>query len=108
VDFYINGNGTFDRSGNAVIRGTVTCSRLAYVDLAGDVTQRVGRQVIRGASGTFVECNGETAWEMFVIGQNGRFAGGPANVSMVGTAYDSISGEALGLGGTAVVNLKRR
>ena len=108
VEFRVNGSGSFDRAGNAIIRGTVTCSRLAYIEMAGDVQQSVGRRVIRGASGVFIECNGETAWDMFISGQNGRFAGGPAQVYMVGTAYDSISGEGIWLEAAAVVHLKKK
>ena len=108
ADLQIKGTGSFDKAGNATIRGTVTCSRQGFVELAGQVQQRVGRKVISGTSGTFFECNGATPWEMVITGQNGLFAGGAANVSVSGTAYDPITGGGFGLSASAVVRLNKK
>jgi len=108
ADLQIKGTGSFDKAGNATIRGTVTCSRQGFIELGAEVKQRVGRRVISGTSGTFFECNGETPWEMVVAGQNGRFAGGAANVSVSGTAFDPITGGGLGLSASAVVRLNKK
>ena len=108
ADLQIKGTGSFDKAGNATIRGTVTCSRQGFIELGGQVQQKVGRVVISGASGTFFECNGATPWEMVVTGQNGRFAGGAANVSVSGTAFDPITGGGFGLSASAVVRLNKK
>jgi len=107
VDLQLDRTGSFDKAGNAYIRGTVTCSRQAFVDLSASVQQRVGRIVISGSGGTFVECNGETAWEVIVSGQNGKFAGGAADVFVFANVFDPIIGDVLSLEASGVVRLRR-
>jgi len=108
ADLQLAATGSFDKPGNAIIRGTITCSRQAFVELVGEVTQTVGRRQIVGSSNMFVECNGEIPWEMFVAGQNGRFAGGAANVSVTVNVFDPITGGSFALQASAVVRLKKR
>jgi len=79
--------GTVDRNGVARITGTVTCTSQddsgIVFDVFGDVTQRVGRFLVRGFFDTFLDapCDGGTiAWEGFVQGDNGVFSGGKAAV----------------------------
>lgn len=74
-----------NRSGQALITGTVTCTSTdgsgTVFEVFGDVTQRVGRVLIRGFFDTFTEipCDGSTqTWEAIVTGDNGLFAGGKA------------------------------
>ena len=78
-------SGTVDRQGVVHLRGTITCSSESgdpvFVDLFGDLTQRIGRVLVRGFFGTFLEvpCDGSTTpWDAFLTGDNGVFAGGKA------------------------------
>ena len=49
----------------------------AFIDL--QLTQRVGRLLIRGYGGTAVACTGEPEpWTVFITGDNGTFKGGKA------------------------------
>ena len=71
--------GHFDAAtGGASVSGTVSCdasAEYAYIDL--ELTQRVGRLLIRGFGGAEVTCTGEPEpWTAFVIGENGTFKGG--------------------------------
>jgi hypothetical protein len=83
--------GTVDRAGNVILTGTVTCSSESgdpiFVDIFGDITQKVGRVLIRGFFGTSLEipCDGSTSqWEAFGQGDNGVFAGGKAATVAIG------------------------
>jgi hypothetical protein len=74
-----------NRDGVVRITGTVTCTSQddsgIVFEVFGDITQRVGRLVIRGSffSELGAPCDGSTtAWEAFVSGENGIFAGGKA------------------------------
>jgi hypothetical protein len=78
-------SGSVNRQGVVRLTGTVTCSSETGdpigVELFGDLTQRVGRLLIRGSFGTFLEvpCDGSTTpWEAFLTGDNGVFSGGKA------------------------------
>ncbi len=94
IDLSINPTGLFNsRTGVATIRGTVTCSRPAFVDLFGELTQKVGRFLIRGFFGTFFECDGETAWSATVTSDNGLYLGGPANATVFAFAFDPFTGD---------------
>jgi hypothetical protein len=107
VDLQIDKTGFFDKAGNATIHGTVTCSRQAYVELNAEVKQRLGKATIAGTSNTFIDCIGETPWEMVTSGQNGRFAGGTADVSMSGFVYEVLTGDvSFQLSASAVVRLR--
>ena len=73
--------GQFDSAtGGAYLSGTVTCDEgadFAFVDL--QLTQRVGRLLIRGYGGADVVCTGEPEpWTAFIMGDNGTFKGGKA------------------------------
>jgi hypothetical protein len=77
--------GSVNRLGVARITGTVTCTSVdgsgTVFELFGEVTQKVGRLVIRGFLFAFLDlpCDGSTQpWEAFVVGDNGVFAGGKA------------------------------
>jgi hypothetical protein len=85
IDLTINKTGTVDRQGNALISGTVTCTSEdgsgILFDVFGDVSQRVGRVIIRGFFDTLLEtpCDGTTQpWQAIVFADNGLFAGGKA------------------------------
>jgi hypothetical protein len=85
ISLTINRSGTVDKQGVAHISGTVTCtsedgSGIVF-DVFGDVSQKVGRVIIRGFFDTFLDapCDGTTVpWEGSVFADNGVFAGGKA------------------------------
>lgn len=81
------------RTGEAVVRGTVTCSREALVEISGQLRQRAGRVFITAEFFAFVECDGATAWEAEVIPQNGRLAGGRVEVQVGALFFDPLTGE---------------
>lgn len=73
--------GRFDaRTGIATISGTLLCSEEAGVAFVeAQLTQRVGRLLIRGFGFTEVPCDGTAQpWSMEVFGDNGLFKGGKA------------------------------
>ncbi len=83
--------GFVDRTGVVRITGTVTCSSESgdpiFLEIFGELSQRVGRLIIRGFFGNFVEipCDGSTSqWEAFAVGDNGVFAGGKAATFAIG------------------------
>jgi hypothetical protein len=85
ISLTINKSGTVDRQGNAHIKGTVTCTSEdgsgILFDVFGDVSQKVGRVIIRGFFDAFLEtpCDGTVVpWEGIALGENGVFAGGKA------------------------------
>ncbi|WP_404389771.1 DUF6299 family protein [Humibacillus xanthopallidus] len=89
IDVTVDPVGQFDSAtGGAYLSGTVTCDEgadLAFVDL--QLTQRVGRLLIRGYGGTEAVCTGEPEpWTVFITGDNGTFKGGKAVNVTVGVA----------------------
>lgn len=73
--------GTFTSRGSAIVRGTATCDGMFGAELDVSLSQRVGRQVIRGGSSTSIACTGSPEpWSIEVFGFNGKFAGGQATV----------------------------
>ena len=108
VDLQLDATGSFDKAGNAYLRGTITCSRPILVELAADVTQPVGKRSIFGFSEDFVDCDGETHWELTVPGENGRFAGGKATVNVLASAFDVETGTAVEAFASGPVRLRSR
>lgn len=66
------------KTGSALLSGTIMCGADAeFAFLEAQLTQRVGRLLIRGFGGTEVECDGSVRpWTIEVIGDNGLFKGG--------------------------------
>jgi hypothetical protein len=108
IDLQPSATGSFDKQGNAILRGTLTCSKFAIVEIAVDVTQPVGKRAIHGFSESFFDCNGETGWEITVPGENGRFAGGKATVNVLVDAFDPETGNVVEASASATVRLKAR
>jgi len=84
VDLTVDGTGSFTPYGTATIRGTITCSGdVQFVEINLDVSQRVGRFLIRGFGGQFDEScpTSPTPWSIDVTGDNGKFLGGAAQVN---------------------------
>lgn len=75
-----------DRSGLVHLTGTVTCTSQngsgTVFEVFGDITQRVGRILIRGFFDNFnlsIPCDAAAhPWDAFALGDNGIFAGGKA------------------------------
>jgi hypothetical protein len=80
VSVTVNPKGKVDRSGNALISGTVTCTGGDFTFLDTYVTQAVGRFAITGEGFTGQEgCDGSVQpWTSVVVPSNGKFAGGKA------------------------------
>lgn len=76
-----NPTATFNtKTGAATVSGSVTCSGAAdFAFLEVQLSQSVGRFIIRGFGGTDVTCDGiARPWSLQVLGDNGKFAGGKA------------------------------
>jgi hypothetical protein len=78
ISVTINKSGTVDKQGIAHISGTVTCTSEndagILFEVFGDVSQRVGRVVIRGFFDSFLDapCDGSTIpWTADVVADNG-------------------------------------
>ena len=111
IDLTVDRNASVNRQGVVRLTGTVTCTSDdgsgEVVEIFGDLRQRVGRLVISGFFGTFVgtPCDGEAhAWEVFVAGDNGIFAGGKAATVAIGVGCTDFCSEAFV---EATVQLKR-
>lgn len=81
INVTVNPTGVFNaKTGSATVSGNVTCtgaSQFAFLDV--QLSQSVGRFIIRGFGGTNVTCDGATRpWSVQVLGDNGTFAGGKA------------------------------
>lgn len=74
----VNKTGTVDRSGNALISGTLTCTNADFTDIEADLTQPVGRFSVSGTGDSAdVTCDGTAQpWSAVVTPYNGKFAGG--------------------------------
>jgi hypothetical protein len=93
IDLSIDSVGSFTKAGDAIIHGTVMCSRWAFVDLFGELKQQVGRFKIQGFFGLFLECDGETPWTATVTSESGLYKGGKAGASASAFAFDPENGE---------------
>jgi hypothetical protein len=79
LDVTVNPTAQFDsKTGSAILAGTIMCGADAqFAFLEAQLTQRVGRLLIRGFGGTDVTCDGTTRpWTIEVLGDNGLFKGG--------------------------------
>lgn len=109
VELAIDPQGKFSSlTGAATVGGTITCSRPATVELSGQVSQFVGRlNTLRGYFYTYIACDGPTAWSASATPENGRFAGGHAQVSANVWAYDWQTGECAWAEASGTVTLSR-
>lgn len=81
LEVTVNDTARFDaKTGSAILSGTIMCgSDAEFAFLESQVTQRVGRMLIRGYGGTEVTCDDTVRpWEIEVFGDNGLFKGGKA------------------------------
>ena len=71
--------GRFERNGDAIVSGTVTCSGADSVWLYGSLAQQVGRFRVLGDGDTSAPCSaGGVSWQIRISGDTGSFAGGRA------------------------------
>lgn len=68
------------RDGNVTITGNVTCSAPSNVELFAQMEQRSGRVIISGFGFDFFECDGETPFTLTIVGENGLFTAGKAQL----------------------------
>jgi pre-peptidase len=88
-------------TGLVTIRGTATCTRPAFLSLTGQVKQSHGNAVLVGFLGSFVFCDGPTAFTITTVSQGGLFhgrasalfVGGEADATLTGFAFVPDSGE---------------
>jgi hypothetical protein len=81
LEVTVNDTARFDaKTGSAILSGTIMCgSDAEFAFLEAQVTQRVGRLLIRGYGGTDVTCDDTVRpWTLEVYGENGLFKGGRA------------------------------
>jgi hypothetical protein len=92
VDLTLARSAKVDRTGVVHLTGTVTCTSQdgsgTVFEVFGDITQRVGRLLIRGFFDNFelsLPCDGTAqTWDAFAVGDNGIFAGGKAATVALG------------------------
>jgi hypothetical protein len=80
IDVTVDPTARFTRTGSAIVTGTVICDSTAvFAFLDTELSQTVGRFVVRGFSTTDITCDGTTRpWSVEIIADNGTFAGGKA------------------------------
>ena len=92
IDLTLGRYATVDRSGVVHLTGTVTCTSTdgsgTVFEVFGDITQRVGRILIRGFFDQYpldIPCDGLAhPWDAYAFGDNGIFAGGKAATVALG------------------------
>jgi hypothetical protein len=111
IEVTIDKSATVDRSGTVRLTGTVTCTSEddsgTVFEIFGDITQKVGRLLIRGSffMGLDAPCDGSTtSWEAFVSGENGVFAGGKAATVAIAFGCTDLCSEGFA---QATIQLKR-
>lgn len=86
MEVTVNRTATFNpKTGEATVSGMVTCTpapgqqEVSFAFLDVQLTQRVGRILIRGYGGTEATCDGvQRPWSVVIVGDNGLFKGGKA------------------------------
>jgi hypothetical protein len=112
IDLTVNRTASVNKAGVVRLTGTVTCTSTdgsgTIFEVFGQITQRVGRLLIRGFFDNFplsLPCNGAPqGWEAFAQGDNGIFAGGKAVTLAIGIGCTDFCSEGFV---EATVQLKR-
>ena len=91
IDLVVNRSASVSKDNVVHISGTVTCTSDdgsgSVVEIFGDLTQRVGRILIRGFFDELLDipCDGAShPWDAFAVGDNGIFSGGKAASVTIG------------------------
>jgi hypothetical protein len=84
----VAGTGHFLKDGSAIVGLTVTCNIPASAWINVELVQQVGRFSVHGWGETSVECGPDpTHLSVAVVGEGGKFAGGPATARVYGEAW---------------------
>jgi hypothetical protein len=81
VSITVDGTGSFNGYGTATIRGSISCTNADGVEIDADATQRVGRVLIAGFGGTFIDCS-DTQWSIDISSEDGKYRGGSLSVNV--------------------------
>ena len=93
LEVTVDSTALFDaKTGSAILSGTIMCGADAeFAFLEAQLTQRVGRLLIRGFGGTDVTCDGTTRpWTIEVLGDNGLFKGGKSASATFAAACSAV------------------
>lgn len=90
IDVTVDSNGTFTKSGSAIVSGTVVCDAGAeFASVEVQLRQRAGRFFIDGFGGTGIFCDGTVQpWTVEVFG-NGLYKGGSATATVFAVACNA-------------------
>jgi hypothetical protein len=94
------------RSGEARINLTITCSREAYINIGGQLSQRLGRRTISGAIEGAVYCNDTVSTSVLVRATKGRFLPLDAKAAVHIEAFDMARGEIVSANRNKTVRLR--
>ena len=81
VSITVDRAGSFNGYGTATIRGSISCTNADGVEIDADATQRVGRVLLRGFGGIFIDCS-ETRWSIDISSEDGKYLGGALSVNV--------------------------
>jgi hypothetical protein len=98
VEITLDGTGSFSRYGIATIQGSISCTNADGVEIDAEASQRVGRFLLRGFGGTFIDCS-DTRWSLDLSSEDGKFLGGSLSANVFAfacgpfeCAQDAVSG----------------
>jgi hypothetical protein len=79
-----------NRSGDATISGTVSCSRNVSLSVSGTLSETISkRTTVTGTFSLTVACSAPSvAWSTTVVGSNGKFGAGDASATVSATACE--------------------
>jgi hypothetical protein len=80
VTLRVNTGAVDPRTGSATMRGTVTCTHPAGVEVSGQLRQKCHRRIIIGSFSTHISCKGETRWSAIARSDQWAFGRGYAEV----------------------------
>jgi hypothetical protein len=112
INLSIDPDGSVNRlAGDAIIQGTVTCSRPASGSISVNLSQRAGRfKVIRGSSNLQFSCemnnSNSITWKATVRSSDGPFNAGQVSVDAFASAIDWNTGDNAVDDASAVVHLR--
>lgn len=108
INMSIDPDGTVNRlTGDAIVHGTMTCSRPAYGTIFVNLSQRAGRfNVFRGSSSFQLWCENSTAWKATVRSSDGPYNAGKVYVEALASANEWLTGDYAVDDASDVVQLK--
>ncbi|HET7696107.1 MAG TPA: putative Ig domain-containing protein [Vicinamibacterales bacterium] len=82
-------------TGQAVVGGSITCSRPLLVSISGQLKQDHAQSSLTGRFALVVACDGTTDWTAAVVTSPGVFQGRAADLFVAGRAHVTATAEAL-------------